>query len=61
MTPTQIFLADLYIDYFNNYISIDVFSQSIGLNRADTINLIDMGRLQHDARVKSSYGIKDNE
>ena len=37
-------LNDLYLDWFNNYITIEKMSEVHGLSREDMMTLIELGR-----------------
>lgn len=44
-------MADLYLEWLNDYITIDRFAYDHGMTRADAKNLIKLGRDAHELRV----------
>lgn len=46
-------LRKLYIDWFNNWITIDAFCEHHGIHRDDAITLIELGRKYHEAYVEA--------
>ncbi len=47
-----------FLDYFNNYLTVDKFAADNGLNRFEAITLIKMGRSFHeqDCEVQKHAG-----
>ena len=52
MTTMSTTLANLYLDYFNNYLTVALFSEHHGLTIKQAETLLDMGREIHEQRVK---------
>lgn len=46
------YLADAYLEYCNDYISVDTFAEGKQIKRADALMVINMGREYHYERVK---------
>ncbi len=44
-------LANLYLDYFNNYLTVSTFAEHHGLTPVQAKTLLDMGRDVHNARL----------
>lgn len=44
-------LRNLYLDWFNNWLTIDAFCDHHGIHRADAITLIELGRKYHEQFV----------
>jgi len=45
-------LQKIYLDWFNNFLSIRVFSQYYGISEESAIKLIDVGREVHNQIVE---------
>ena len=41
-----------FLDFFNNYMTIEKYAEHNGISTADANNLIDAGRKYHEQRVK---------
>lgn len=53
-------LRNLYLDWFNNWLTIDAFCDHHGIHRADAITLIELGRKYHEAHVEAAHlGLED--
>lgn len=44
-------LIRLYLDYVNNFLTIDVFASYYGFNRYEAAKVIDIGRQAHETSV----------
>jgi hypothetical protein len=44
-------LADLYLDWINNFLTIEKFSEYYGLNENDAIDLLKLAKKCHEQRV----------
>jgi hypothetical protein len=42
-------LHDMYLDWFNNYLSTEKFAEDYNLSMAETENVLDMGRKIQEA------------
>ena len=45
-------LADLYLDWLNNYIGVDKFAEHNQISEQDAITLLSMGKEYHNNRVE---------
>ena len=67
LSPIKKQLAELYLDYLNNYLTIDKFSEHNGLSFYHSELLIDLGRdyhqemVEHEQRRKLNKGTTINE
>ena len=43
--------ADMFLDYFNNFLSVEGFAESYGFSMPTARMVIDEGRVAHEARV----------
>jgi len=46
------YLADLYLEYWNDYLTVDTFAEHKQLKRLDALMLINMGREYHEERAE---------
>lgn len=44
-------LADLYLDWINNFLTIEKFSEYYGLDENDAIDLLKLAKKCHEQRV----------
>ena len=51
MTANKYFRA-AFLDYFNNYLTIEKYAEHNGISIEDATNLIDAGRKYHEHHVK---------
>ena len=51
MTANQLFIA-AFLDYFNNYLTIEKYAERNEISIEDATNLIDAGRKYHEKYVK---------
>ena len=51
MTANKYFRA-AFLDYFNNYLTIEKYAEDNEISTADAKNLIDAGRKYHEKHVK---------
>nr|BAR35134.1 hypothetical protein [uncultured Mediterranean phage uvMED] len=52
------YLADLFLEYWNDYLSVDTFAEHKQLKRVDAQMLINMGRKYHNERAKRLKEVK---
>jgi hypothetical protein len=52
------YLADLYLDWINNFLTISVFAEYYGLDEEDARDLLKLAKKSHEQRVDF---IKDME
>lgn len=45
-------LADMYLDWCNNYLGLDLFAEHNGIAPDHALTIINMGRVYHNARVE---------
>ena len=50
------YLADLFLEYWNDYLTVDKFAEHKQLKRLDALMLINMGREYHEERVERLKG-----
>ena len=50
---SQYYLAEMYLDWFNNFITVSAFADHYGLTDEDAQRVIDEGRTQHERRLFS--------
>lgn len=46
-------LRTLYLDWFNNWLTIDAFCEHHGIHRDDAITLIELGRKYHEQHCEN--------
>ena len=51
MTANKYFRT-AFLDYFNNYLTIEKYAENNGISTADAHKLIDAGRKYHEKHVK---------
>ena len=51
MTANQ-FLRAAFLDFFNNYLTVEKYAEHNGISTADAKKLIDAGRKYHEQHVK---------
>ena len=51
MTANQFFRA-AFLDYFNNYMTVEKYAEDNEISTADAKELIDIGRKYHEKHVK---------
>ena len=44
-------LADMFLDYLNNYITVEAFADACGLSKAAALEVIEDGREIHESRT----------
>ena len=49
-------LRDLFLDWFNNYLTVETFAEHIGLSVADARERIEQGRIIHENNVERING-----
>ena len=47
-------LADLYLEWFNNYLTVEKFAEHYQVTEKDAVNLLSYGRRYHEKRVERS-------
>ena len=58
MTANKYFI-NAFLDYFNNYLTIDKYAEDNGISTADAQKLIDAGRKYHEKHVKLCRVLKE--
>ena len=58
MTANKYFRT-AYLDYFNNYLTIEKYAEHNGISTADAKKLIDAGRKYHEKHVKLCRALKE--
>ena len=53
MTTLSTTLANLYLDYFNNYLTVSTFAEHHGLTEIQARTLLDIGRDVHETRIRN--------
>ena len=48
-------LKALYLDYFNNYLTIELFAEHNGLNYYEAFELLRIGKKYHELAVKVTW------
>jgi len=51
MTNTQLHLADLYLDYVNNYLTVKVFAEHHGITEELALLMLKEGMEYHELRA----------
>jgi hypothetical protein len=51
MSNTQAFLQSEFLDWVNNYLTVDVFAEHRGISTNEARALIELGRSVHEAYV----------
>lgn len=46
-------LRELYLDYLNNYLTIDKFAQDHGIHSTDARRILAMGKVYHEDYAES--------
>lgn len=46
------YLADLYLDWVNNFLTIEVFAEYYGLDEDDARDLLKLAKKSHEQRVE---------
>jgi hypothetical protein len=54
-------LRDLFLDWFNNYLTVEKFAEHTGLSVADARERIEKGRIIHENNVERINGGLNNE
>lgn len=45
-------LADLFLEYFNDYLTVEKFAEHKGISEGRAWRIIQLGRVLHDRRVR---------
>jgi hypothetical protein len=53
------YLADLYLDWVNNFLSIEVFAEYYGLDDDDAKALLEIAKKSHEQRVEYSKFLEE--
>jgi hypothetical protein len=53
------YLADLYLDWVNNFLSIERFAEYYGLDDDDAKALLEIAKKSHDQRVEYSKFLEE--
>ena len=54
------YLADLYLDWVNNFLTIEKFSEYYGLDEDDAKDLLKLAKKCHEQRVDFLTDIEEN-
>ena len=54
-------LRELYLDYLNNYISVEVFAERNNIETEEAIKLIDMGRYYHNSYASLGFEMRGSD
>lgn len=49
------YLRELYLDWFNNWLTVTAFAEHHGIHQKDAIELIEMGRKYHELHVETLH------
>lgn len=47
-------LADLYLEWVNNYLTVEKFAEHYQLTEKDAVNLLSYGRRYHEKRTEEA-------
>ena len=53
------YLADLYLDWVNNFLTIEVFAEYYGLDEDDAKALLEIAKKSHEQRVEYSKFLEE--
>ena len=53
------YLADLYLDWVNNFLTIEVFAEYYGLDEEDAKALLEIAKKSHEQRVEYSKFLEE--
>ena len=53
------YLADLYLDWVNNFLTIAVFAEYYGLDEDDARDLLKLAKKSHEQRVEYSKFLEE--
>jgi hypothetical protein len=53
------YLADVYLDWVNNFLTIERFAEYYGLDEGDAKQLLAIAKKSHEQRVEYSQFLKD--
>ena len=53
------YLADLYLDWVNNFLTIEVFAEYYGLDEEDAKTLLQIAKKSHEQRVEYSKFLEE--
>jgi len=53
------YLADLYLDWVNNFLSIEIFAEYYGLDDDDAKALLEIAKKSHEQRVEYSKFLEE--
>jgi hypothetical protein len=53
------YLADLYLDWVNNFLTIEKFSEYYGLDEDDAKALLEIAKKSHEQRVEYSKFLEE--
>lgn len=56
---SEMSLADLFLDYFNNYLSVEKFASDKGYTMEQARDVIEQGRIEHERRVEEYKARKE--
>jgi CO dehydrogenase/acetyl-CoA synthase beta subunit len=53
------YLADLYLDWVNNFLTIEKFSEYYGLEEDDAKKLLEVAKKSHEQRIEYSKFLEE--
>ena len=53
------YLADLYLDWVNNFLTVEVFAEYYGLDEEDAKALLQIAKKSHEQRVEYSKFLEE--
>ena len=53
------YLADLYLNWVNNFLTIEVFAEYYGLDEEDARDLLKLAKKSHEQRVEYSKFLEE--
>lgn len=56
MKQANEYLRELFLDYFNNYLTVDKFAEHNGIQPSEARRLLEMGKHLHEEYVKLLRG-----
>lgn len=52
-------LEEAYLEYLNNYLTVDVFAEHNNISHETALNIIDMGRKIHNENTVETNNVDD--
>ena len=54
------YLSEKYLDYVNNYLTVDLFAEHNGLNYREAVKLLELGAMVHERNVAEYKAVMGN-